>query len=118
MRARWHKWWPLALLVLVSACLLNPQPDIPSGSARPGGSAGGGSLNLGGSKSASEGEPGPSFGGGLSVTPGAAGDGPDINAGEGGDRGASAGDSGMAEGGAAEGGAAEGGAAGTDLVLK
>jgi hypothetical protein len=111
MRARWHKWWPLALLVLVSACLLNPQPDIP-GSARPGGSAGG-SLNLGGGKSGSAGGLGPSSGGGLSVTPDYAGQGPDINAGEGGDRGGSAGDSGMAEG-----GAAEGGAAGTDLVVK
>jgi hypothetical protein len=101
MRTRWHKWWLLAMLV--SACGLNPQPDIPSGSATgsnppPMGAAGsrnGGSD--GGSLSTSAGGASPvvapGVGGGLEVA-------------DGGDQGASAGDSGMSEGGASEAGAA------------
>jgi hypothetical protein len=39
MRTRWHKWWLLALLV--SACGLNPQPDLPAANGGPPISSGG-----------------------------------------------------------------------------
>ena len=101
MRSRWHKWWLFAMLV--SACGLNPQPDIPSGSVAdpnppPMGAAGsrygagdGGSLNT----SAGGAPPlvTPGVGGGLEMA-------------EGGDQGAIAGDGGMSEGGASGAGAA------------
>jgi len=97
-----RKWWLLALLV--SACALNPHPDIPSASDSPGAMSGAaGSSTSGNSSGGSSGSGSP-----VVLDPGTGARGPDV--GEGGDRGSSAGDSGLPEGGAAEGGASEGGA--------
>lgn len=46
MRARWHKWWLVALAS--TACTLNPQPDLPGGEPGRGasnGSAGGAGVD-------------------------------------------------------------------------
>jgi len=104
-----RKWWLLALLV--SACALNPHPDIPSASDSPGPGVAGSSTSGGNATAGSGGSGSP-----VLVDPGTGtgGRGPDL--GEGGDRGDSAGDSGLPEGGAAEGGAAEAGAAGADQL--
>src|SRR6478735_12732341 len=64
MRARWHKWWLLA--VWLAACGLNPHPDIPSGSANEPGPPAVGSGGKGGVET-------PSTGGAPTGAPGSAG---------------------------------------------
>src|SRR6185369_7943525 len=102
MRVRWHKWWLLA--AWVSACGLNPQPDLPSGQSNDGGG------NIPGAAGRSTGSGGgglvisPSTGGSGTSSPGASGGRPDL--------GSEAGESGLDEGGA--GGDSAGGGAGNE----
>ena len=107
MRARWHKWWLSALLV--SACGLNPHPDLPQGTGSDNGSNAGGAP---GARAGSSGiiVGGPSGGSFDSQEP-ETNAGGDTQSGAAGDQGG-AGDSGTAEGGAG----AEGGAAGADQL--
>jgi len=106
MRTRWHKWWLAAWLV--TACGLNPQPDIPAkpsnGVGAAGAQASGDGSGRGGSGSQMPGAP---QGGGLSIDqPG--------NEASAGDSALGAGGASDAEGGA--GGAADGGASGADQL--
>jgi hypothetical protein len=76
MRARWHKWWLVALAS--TACSLNPQPDLPMGARVSGGTSSG----AGGSSAVVVGPGGPQTGTGNSSsvnigTGGAAGAAPD-----------------------------------------
>lgn len=100
MRSRWLKWWLLGLLG--SACVLNPQPDLPSGAS---GQPSPGDNHAGGRSAGGGQSTGSNSGGSLAVNPGVAGSGVDIGAG---------GDHGEAAGG--DGGLLEGGAAGADQL--
>ncbi|HYP75537.1 MAG TPA: hypothetical protein VER12_06275 [Polyangiaceae bacterium] len=99
MPVRWHKWWLLA--GWVSACGLNPHPDIPASGVEPGPPP----MGIGGKGGIDS----PSTAGTPNNTPGSAG-GLDI--------GSYSGDSGElnGEGGGPDLGPSEGGAAGADQL--
>ncbi len=100
MRTRWHRWWLLGLVA--SACVLNPQPDIPS-------SSGPSVPNTGADPGAAGGTGNSAAGRGAVDTPsGVGGSRPDVDVSEGGE-GGEGGDRG-------ENAAGEGGAAGDQLA--